>query len=39
MEKKDIPKHRPWYEFFDENTPTIEELHTKNRHVLDNPKK
>lgn len=27
MENKDIPKHRPWYEFFfDESTP-IKETH------------
>ena len=38
-DKKDIPEHRPWYEMFDENTPTINELRTNNKHVSDNPKK
>lgn len=39
MDKKDIPEHRPWYEMFDENTPTIDELRDNNKHVLDKPKK
>lgn len=31
MDKRDIPKHLPWYEFFDENTPVIKET---NRELL-----
>lgn len=27
MGKMDIPKRRPWYEFFDGNTPVIKETH------------
>lgn len=27
MDNKDISEHRPWYKFFDENTPVIKETH------------
>lgn len=39
MDKKDIPEHRPWYEMFGENTPTLDELRDNNKRVLDKPKK
>lgn len=39
MDNKDIPEHRPWYEMFDENTPTIDELRANNKHVPTKTKK